>query len=172
MGRKSKLTDAQWGRLSGLDWHSIANGLLSISNNENAVIQVLRLMLIFGHLHRLLKVRPISRYRFEVTVSTGRIDLLLFHDDGGVSIVEAKADRAPRDIAPGIGQLFMYEAAVHKSMRPAYVNKILIAPIRPEQSVDLTRACELADVQFTILPVFEDMKREIDSIRTLSEDHG
>ena len=170
MGRKSNLTDHQWEKLQHHDLHRVAVALLSISDNEKAVTQVLRLMLLFGDLQRVLKVKPISRYKFEFPVNSGRIDLLLFHNDGGISIVEAKADRLPREIALGIGQLCMYEAGLRKKMRPAYINRILIAPIKSENSLEIMSACELAGVKFIHLPKFKKIKGDIEAI--LNDEHG
>lgn len=161
MGRKQKLTDEQWEKLCNIDLKKIATDLFFAENNEAIVTKVLKLMLLLGDARRVLKVDRISRYRFEFKVSTGRVDLILFHNNGGVTIIEAKTEGLPREIAKGIGQLFMYEAAIRKDMNVPYINKILIAPMKPENGVELNDACELAGVKFVNLPSYQTMKKII-----------
>lgn len=142
---------------------------INSKNNEKSVIFTLRLFLACGVLESVLRVTKIHRYRFEFSVGGGRVDLLLFHKDGGVSIIEAKAENSVQTISCGIGQLFMYSAqlpaVMKKSKQPTYVNKILIAPIEAEKSLVLIRACELAGVKFIHLAPYSAFKSEIDRVK-------
>jgi hypothetical protein len=158
MARPCKLTDM----------HELASALLNAKNNEKAAMVLLRLWLAFGKLESVLGVSRIGRHRFEFHVSGGRIDLLLFHTDGGVSIVEAKADNALLTVASGIGQLCMYATllpATLGAMNPAYINRILVAPTDPDKCADLAHACEIAGVRFCPLPQFKIIKEQADALR-------
>jgi hypothetical protein len=164
MGRKSKLTDEKA--------RELAEAILNARSNEQAATTMLEMWLAFGQLHRVLKTAPIARHRFEFRVEGGRIDLLLFHIDGGLSIVEAKAENQPVIVAGGIGQLCMYAALLPAAlgrMNPAYINRILVAPLAPEKCIDLLKACELAGVRFCALPQFSILKSQADALR---QDYG
>lgn len=111
-----------------------------------------RLHGICGDLQRVLKTNPIARHRFEFPVSGSRVDLVLFHKDGGVSIVEFKGQNSSRDVVAGIGQLFLYEALFVEchaaTLRPAYVHKYLVSPILGDDADKVDKACVLAGVAF------------------------
>ena len=98
----------------------------------------------------------------------GRIDLLLFHSDASISIVELKAENRPSEVAAGIGQLCMYAAAIpralHEKQRPAVIRRILAAHVPVDQSIDLVCACTLAGVRFAYLPSFASFKQQMDSL--------
>lgn len=174
MGRIQALTDAQ---VEGIDRRFDLAGLYEdarrMENNERAVILMLKVMLAFGDLADALQVPKIAGGRFEFPVQGGRIDLLLFHADGGVTIVEAKPETEVRMIVGGIGQLCMYSvllpAALHASRRPAYIRRVLCAPLAPEKSVDMIAACRLAGVDFVPLPSFALFKELIEAVRLTPE---
>lgn len=146
----------------------VVDGINRLSRDEKAVVLQLKMMLAAGDLRRLLGVGKIDRYRFEFAVQDGRIDLLLFHEDGGVSIVEAKPETNPVSIAAGIGQLCYYAAVLPEkysaAKRPAYINRFLCAPIKPERSLALMAACEMAGVKFIHLAPYAVFKARIDAI--------
>lgn len=147
----------------------VVDGVNRLSNDEKAVVLQLKIMLVAGDLRRLLCVPKIERYRFEFSVQDGRIDLLLFHVDGGVSIVEAKPGAHPVSIAAGIGQLCYYAAVLPtkypKGSSPAYINRFLCAPIAPERSLALVEACDMAGVKFVHLAPYSVFKARIDAIQ-------
>lgn len=149
MGRPSKLTDAQWESLSEQEWRCLAQKFVESRDDEACIAGLLRLHCIFGHIQRMLRTSKIERYRFEFSVPCGRVDLVLFHSDGGISLVEAKGRNSVRDVVGGIGQLFLYESAI-RSMFPSvgYVNRYLISPIQGGAAASVERACALAGVNF------------------------
>ena len=168
MGRKSKLSERQWAESNEASVRELANELLSLENNEKAVILTLKLFLMFGNLESVLKVSKIQRHRFEFAVSGGRIDLVLFHRDGGVTIVEAKAENQARFIAAGIGQLCMYASVISESLKktePTYINKVLVAPIKPEDSLHLMNACQMAGIRFAHLAPFDVLHGQIGKLK-------
>lgn len=166
MGRPSKLSEKQWAEI--VDKFDI-NGLLReaecMMNNERSVTLMLRLALACGDLPFMLGVPAINRHRFEFSVDGGRIDLLLFHRDGGVTIVEVKSEGAATVIAAGIGQLCMYAAALpkklHKSQQPAYIRRVLCAHAKPGSCEWLIAACDMAGVRFAYLPSFKQFKGQM-----------
>ena len=162
MARPSKLTDKQW-----VEIESLARNLPRMENNEKSVILQLKVMLIGGDFCRLFGVCPISRYRFEYALSIGRVDLMLFHRDGGISIIEAKPDECLRTIVSGIGQLFLYSSVVRRELgrNPKYINRILCAPTTPEKSSRIFAACEEASVRFVPLASYSYFKEQIDGIK-------
>lgn len=147
----------------------VVDGVNRLSNDEKAVVLQLKIMLAAGDLRRLLGVGKIERYRFEFSVQDGRIDLLLFHADGGVSIVEAKPETNPVSVAAGIGQLCYYAVALQakypKGAAPAYMNRFLCAPIKPERSLLLMQACEIAGVKFVHLAPFSELKAGLEKAK-------
>jgi len=174
MGRIQVLTDAQVKVIDRrFDLARLYEDARRMENNERAVILMLKLMLAFGDLAYALQVPRIAGGRFEFPVQGGRIDLLLFHEDGGVTIVEAKPETEVRMIVGGIGQLCMYTAllpaALHEARRPAYIRRVLCAPIVPEKSLDLVAACRLAGVDFVPLPSIALFKGKIDAVRRTPE---
>lgn len=180
MGRPSKLTDVQWEAIDrGLvNFHpkltedhckSIGVRLLTVPDGEAAATEMLRLMLQFGQLEKAWKLPRISRYRFEFSVNGGRIDLLLFHVDGGISIVETKASHSMSGMAAGIGQLCVYASlirdALGENFSPAYVRRILAASIEPEKSLTIMEACKMAGVEFAHLPSYRYLQSVLELLR-------
>lgn len=141
--------------------------MLRVRNDESAAVLMLELMLMFGDLERAFGLPRIHGHRFEFNVPGGRIDLLLFHEDGGMSIVEAKSESADREIVRGIGQLCLYAVALPRVLssrqQPKYIRRILCAPIAPEECGRLMDACALAGVEFKQLPPFAMFKAQIEA---------
>lgn len=163
MARPSKLSDKQWAEIE-----DVASQLNTMSDNEQSAILQLRIAILAGDLERWLGVNKIERHRFEFNVSAGRIDLLLFHSDGGASIVEVKGDCDMRSISGGIGQLCLYEHLLRLSdkLSPKYINKILCAPVeKPEKGAHLIGACNIAGVKFVHLAPHKVFKARIDKLK-------
>ncbi|MHB8915871.1 MAG: hypothetical protein ACYC4K_08680 [Thiobacillus sp.] len=163
MARPSKLTLEK--RLEDEGVVKAANNLM---DDEKAVILQIKILLIGGNFRRVFKVSRVDRYYFEYSVESGRIDLLVFHSDGGVSVIEAKAANGLVSIAAGIGQLFLYSASLlkklNKGAEPKYINKILCAPLEAEKSLEIMAACEMAGIRFVHLAPFMVIKKLIDEI--------
>lgn len=151
------------------DLLDLANRMLRMQNNEEAMALMLRLMLTFEDLEHAWSLPKVERHRFEFNLPGARIDLLLFHTDRSVSIVEAKAETDMRSTAAGIGQLCLYAALLPQVLigdqSPALVRRILCAPVEPEKSLNLMRACEMAGVQFAHLPTFATFKARAEALR-------
>lgn len=147
------------------DAKRFASQLQSCGADESRIVMVLRLFLGFGTLESVLSVPKINRCRFEVTVAAGRIDLLLYHADGGVTIVEVKGGSNAMEVARGIGQLCMYSVLLPHSIKqgnaPKYVNLMLVAPVAPADSIDLIAACAIAGVRFVHMPAQDECTRII-----------
>ena len=177
MGRPSKLTPVL--RVNLDDREAVAKRLISdgvmravvdLKNDERAAMAQIKIMLIAGDLRRVLGTPEFHAHRFEFAVATGRIDLLLFHADGGMTIVEIKADSSNvNDIAAGIGQLFMYSialpAALADRQKPKYIDLILCAPVAPARSLSLMQACMVAGVRFVHLAPYSVLKSHIDALK-------
>lgn len=174
MAKKSKPSASEeWDIRDNGCIHEFANELILSQSDEKRVMMMLRLFLAFGSLEKVLGVSKIYRHRYEVSVGGGRIDLLLFHKDGGVTIVEAKSGENPIDISRGIGQLCMYSTmlpyVIKKGPVPAYVNLILAAPIEPENSLNLMSACKMAGVRFVHLATHAEFKKSISKLAGLRD---
>ncbi|MEQ1683472.1 MAG: hypothetical protein ABL916_07460 [Burkholderiaceae bacterium] len=152
----------------------LSDGVMHVVNDlrddESAAMAQIKIMLIGGDLRDVLGVSAFHGYQFDFQVKTGRVDLLLFHQDGGVTIVEVKADNADvLAIAVGIGRLHMHSAALPAALpadgQPAYLTRILCAPIAPERSLWLMSACDQAGVRFVHLGSFRGFKAQIDAIK-------
>jgi hypothetical protein len=152
VGRPSKLSPHAPRRF-GDEGVKLLESLQYLGDDEDAAVRQLRLQLMVGKLHECLDAPPIKQYRFEYPLpGTGLADLVVVHEDGGVSIVEVKGPRTVRDIAAGIGQLFLYEGAMWQEKfggrTPAYVKKVLCAPVWPTIPSPIYEACLCAGVQF------------------------
>jgi len=145
---------------------SLARSCNAAVDNEASGVLQLRLHLAAGKLADVLGVKPFIRHKFEFLIKgLGFADLALFHADHGVTLVEAKGPHCNRMLVAGIGQLFMYEAALRANMggrAPAYVDKILCAPVTAEESMPTWRACELAGVRFVHLACYRNLRAALD----------
>ena len=137
-------------------------------NDEEYVTLLLRMFLHFGVLGPSLMSRsPVKRAKFEHPVEGGKIDLLLLHEDGGATIIEAKADGTSRNVVSGIGQLCFYAAQLAASLptdlQPTYVRRWLVAPAAHSHAIAIDRACELAGVFFWMVPTYSRFSRYMES---------
>lgn len=152
MGRPSKLTEREYSALSEDGWREIAQAFINSGSDEACIALLMRMHCIFGDIRALLRTSKISSYKFEYLVNGGRVDLALFHTDGGVSLVEIKGQGGVRDVVAGIGQLFFYEAVFAeskpKAKPPAYINKYLVSPVFGGDAEVVGKACSLAGVDF------------------------
>jgi hypothetical protein len=139
-------------------------------NNEEAAVLQLRLHLAAGRLATVLGVRPIVSCRFEFQLKgLGFADLAIFHANHGVTLVEVKGPVGNREACAGLGQLFMYEAALRRQLVggqvPAYVDKILCAPLPPEKAMPTWEACQAAGVRFVHLATFKQLQESLEMAR-------
>lgn len=133
----------------------------SLRDNEAAAVWQLKAMLAFGTLQSIIGGKPIRRIEYEYKLGSGRADIVLFHRDCGITIIEAKAAHNQGTIAAGIGQLFLYESEARQIMvgphAPKYVHKVLSAPLHPEEAMPVWRACQIAGVKFVHLIRFKEL---------------
>ena len=136
----------------------IADRFIGSKNDEGCIADLFKIHLLFNHVEKMLQTAKIARYRFEFPVKGCRIDLVLFHVDGGISMIEIKSGNSPRIIVSGIGQLFMYESMYldsYKNSKPKYLNKYLIFPSISEVSDShVEKACEVAGINYLVYPGF------------------
>lgn len=146
---------------------AIAVRLQRVTNSEETAILQLKLMLAHGQLAYVLDLPELVDARFEFPVPGGRLDLLLFHADDTLTVVEAKADGSNRDIAAGIGQLCVYASLLPGVLtrQPKSIRRLLCAPVEPERAVILMRACELAGVQFQPLATYTQVRSFTERLR-------
>lgn len=137
-----------WGRVERL--HPMLFPLY-LGEGEAAVIQVLKnLILQAGQLEKTLNLPRIVWFEFEYPLPRGRADLVLFHHDGSITVVEAKQRLGLRDLLTGVGQLMSYSVQIGFSKTSHTIRKILVAPMaatEPEALIAL-KACEEAGVRF------------------------
>ena len=141
-----------------------ATMLLRSVNDECMATTLLELMIKFGHAEKMLSVPKIDNYKAQMRLGLGIPDFVLFHADGGISIVEVKADKELRSIVAGIGQLFFYESMIPDAFKgkkdvPTYIRKILAVPIDFDKCDKINKACELSGVSLVNLTTHEKLKR-------------
>ena len=144
-------------------------GINNLTDHESCVTLQLKIIAITDGLAKFFKIPKLKGYKFEYKVSVGRIDLIMFHLDGGVTIVEAKGNTDVRAIASGIGQIFMYESVIRDNFRenkkPVYVNRILCAPIDDmDKFSKIEKTCNLARVNFVGMSSFKRMKKMVNKL--------
>lgn len=115
----------------------------------------------------LLECPPIVSRHWEFQIEGFRADLVLFHIDGSVTIVEAKSQtRSVIELAGGIGQLLVYASALPKTLgyEPPETRLILAFPRIEEQQEDdsLNAACMAAGVRPLRLVSPAEMYRMVD----------
>ena len=161
---------------SDQEMRKLAQKFMNSRDDEQCIVTLLRMHCIFGQIRKMLGCSQIDRYKFEFGVKGGRIDLALFHTDGGVSLVEAKGSHDVRTVAAGIGQLFLYEAMYSafkpKAKPPAYIHKYLVAPIEGEAVRIVDIACARAGVRFISYAPFALIKEHRADCRKKWTDHG
>lgn len=129
---------------------NLAQAFTESKDDEACIALMLKLHCIFGDLRRLLGCAKIDRYRFEYPVRGHRVDLVLFHANDGISLIEIKGQNAVREVVAGIGQLFLYESLFRESFprAPTYIDKYLISPVQGLESEKVDKACVAAGVNF------------------------
>lgn len=137
----------------------IAERFINSKNDESCIADLFKIHCLFNQTAKMLQTSKIVRYRFEYPVNGGRIDLVLFHEDDGISLIEIKSGYRAREIVAGIGQLFMYESMFMDSFKgkllPKYLNKYLIFPSISEVSdLYVEKTCELAGIGYFVYPSF------------------
>lgn len=140
-----------------------AKQLLTSRNDESMSMIILEMMIRFGHAEKMLSVPKITNYKKEMNLGGGRADFVLFHKDGGISIVEVKSDGDIRSIISGIGQLFLYESMMpslfgRKIDKPNYIRKILASAIDFEKCEKISKACDLAGVNLVNMPTHKQLQ--------------
>lgn len=136
-----------------------AKGMVGLAdaylNNRNAdegatILQLLTLSMC-GGLQGLLKCEEIVSRHWEYAIGASRADLVLFHIDSSVTIIEAKGPKKTAvEAAAGIGQLLVYGAMlpVVIGYRPTKLNLTLAFPrlgnASDEYALDV--ACNTAGV--------------------------
>ena len=80
--------------------------------DESGVVAEVLFMLEAGILAEAYGWPPVIRYEREFNVPAGRIDVMLFHNDGSGTVIECKVTNEPRLLLPAIGQLMSYGVKV------------------------------------------------------------
>lgn len=144
----------------------LANRLLNMAANEASVMFLLKFWLETNALARIFSLPKISRWKFEMTVEYGRIDLALFHVNGDITIVEAKAGLDVHATVAGIGQLFLYESAIKifPNNKKTKIRKVLCAQCRSEHMEVIVESCARAGISFVPMP-------RIDLVRGIAYEH-
>lgn len=152
-------------------------GLHSLSrqtrNCEAWAILALRILAMTGQLVPILRCAPIARYSFEFSMGLNRADLVCWHEDGGVSIIEAKGgDGTLTSVVSGIGQVTMYALLYLQGCTkpPAYLRKYVVAPVSEDQIALCVLTALNCNVQFVSLPAFGSLREHALAFgRSLSE---
>lgn len=129
-----------------------------MGRGESAVVQLLKNTIENGRLAELWGLPEILWCEFEFPLPRGRIDLVLFHSDGTISVVEAKDALDERSVVAGIGQLSMYAVQIGYSKTASGIRKILTVPVEGNNpnSLLIDRACRDAGVIFEPLGTIQE----------------
>jgi hypothetical protein len=145
------------------DWDQIVldfpvHSLADIEDNEQGVMDILIFMYQAEKLSLTLGVPQIAHAEVEFRLPKGVADMVLFHMDGSISVVEAKSKRTETAIAAGIGQLCMYAVQLGFSRTHSAIRKLLVAPVigKDPNSLLLDMTCEAAGVRFIPLGTTEE----------------
>lgn len=108
---------------------------------------------------------PIVHVHREFPVARGRVDILLTHEDGSITLVEVKKGGCRTRVMAGIGQLSMY-AVLLSGRNNITIRRVLawdfIGDLQEEES--FCDACELAGViPFPIGRISDHVKALMDS---------
>lgn len=125
-------------------------------NPESWAALTLRILAMTGQLGQILHTSPVVRYQFEYSLGQHRADLVCWHKDGGVSIIEAKGgDGTLTEVVAGIGQVAMYALLYLQQSEtpPAYLKKFVMAPVAQYQIGLCVLTAVNCNVQFLPLPM-------------------
>lgn len=138
-----------------IDWEKIEQDypeLLTyrISNDESGVMRLIKIWLSVNKLEDILQVPTIAHHEFEFSLPKGRVDLILFHLDGSISVVEAKATSDYEKICKAIGQLMFYATQIGFQRPCPPIRKIIIAPAvgKDVQTLLIDSTCRNAGIEF------------------------
>ena len=121
--------------------------------NEAFISGVFRLMALSGNAHNVLfddSVPEIIKAESEFNVPGGRVDYLLIHRDGSITVCEVKCgQRGKQNVLSGVGQCIAY--AIQIGMANAGVPKIRKALVfsswdKPSEELIVIDACRAAGV--------------------------
>jgi len=155
-----------------IDWETIEREkpnlrCLHLGHGEKAVTRLLKNLLWVGKLSEAWDLSNVLWHEFEFPLPRGKADLVLFHADGTISVVEAKDRLDTRQIVAGIGQLSMYAVQVGFSRSNTGIRKILTVPVegKSDDALLIDQACRDAGVIFEPLgPIQEHEDVGIDLI--------
>ena len=121
------------------------------NHDERATILQLLTLSMCGGLQGLLKCPDVVSRHWEYLIGTSRADMVLFHIDNSVSIIEAKGPKKTAvEAASGIGQLLVYGATLPTAIGyvPTRLNLILAFPRlgNKDDEYALDVACNTAGV--------------------------
>lgn len=135
--------------------------MLAIRDNEAGVFDIMKFLLEHskGGLEKAWDLPEVVKYVFEFPLPVGRADLVMFHIDGSISVVEFKNAGSNREILSGIGQLLMYAVQLGYSRVATTIRKILTAPVVGAGNSLLLETCEKAGVLFEPLGTLDEHRQ-------------
>jgi hypothetical protein len=140
------------------DWEAIERDFpqlkrFKISHDEAGLVAILKIFYSSDRLEEVLNVPTIALAEFEYPLPRGRADLVLFHLDGTVSVVEIKGSRDFMVCAHGVGQAISYAVQIGYSKACNGIRKLLVAPVvgdEPE-TIILHNTCKEAGVKLVAM---------------------
>lgn len=164
MPRPSKLSPSDFPAAT-MDWPGLLARLRCAVPVEDSAFDQLRLQIVAGTLHMLLDAPPVTGHAFQFSLGpAGIVDLLLTHDDGQFTLVEAKGEVTVREACAGIGQLFAYEVGLRarlarEGIHQPVIRKVLCAALEPGRFALVSDACGLAGIQLVALVSAETVRK-------------
>ena len=152
-GRKRDLRNADTGQM---ELRQLMRAVGNAKDDEAYVTAILKVWEWSGEIAKVFQTGSVRKMVYEFEVGPCRIDALIFHEDGGATLIEAKGAGSLRHLCAGIGQAALYGEILMDTLppdqRPKYLRKWLIAPIASlECSGILLRACRSAGMN--LLPI-------------------
>lgn len=119
------------------------------SIGESAVVKASRFFMARGWFSKFIPHTEYDKVVFEYGLGRGRADIVIFHLDGSITVVEAKdGDQGVRSVLGGIGQVGYYAAQLGARNTGMKVRRALLwtSTGDPAQDALIPEACEVAGV--------------------------
>ena len=154
-----------------VDWNLIKKmrpGLMGLNfgKGKTGVINILKNMLRGRKFHKALGTPEVEWHVFNLELPAGLVDLILFHIDNSVSLIEVITDGIENDVTDGISRLSANAFQFDFSAASAQVTKYLLAPVDSKSANALFAAvlCAHEDIEFVPMGTIAEHQREADKL--------
>lgn len=132
----------------------------SFRRAEAGVCQLIEMLLQRGVFATAAGLPAVLHWEREYPLPRGRVDFVLFHEDGSITALEVKkAGDEQRAIHGAIGQVMSYAVQLGYARLPTAIRMMVAADIAGAESLLMSQACAAAGVHWLPLGTMEEHQR-------------